>query len=163
MIKQTVQMMVDYHYWSHRRVWDYILRLSDEQFTQALSYSVGSIHEQVVHSMGAEHVWLTRLQGHGEPMLQVADYPTRDAIRTRWDQLETDFKAYLASLSDADFERVVTFTTSRGETFQHTVAEIVLHVVNHGTDHRSQTLAMMYTLGAETTWHDLIGYLREPK
>jgi uncharacterized damage-inducible protein DinB len=36
-----------------------------------------------------------------------------------------------------------------------------LHVINHGTDHRAQILAMLNQLGGETVEQDLIFYLRE--
>ena len=38
---------------------------------------------------------------------------------------------------------------------------ILLHVFNHGTDHRAQALAMIDRLGGETVGQDLLTYLVE--
>jgi len=40
------------------------------------------------------------------------------------------------------------------------VAETLLHVVNHGTDHRAQILAMLHGMGAPTVAQDLLFYMR---
>ncbi|MCE7948301.1 MAG: hypothetical protein DYG88_12830 [Chloroflexi bacterium CFX4] len=37
---------------------------------------------------------------------------------------------------------------------------MLLHLFNHGTDHRAQTLAMLHTLGAETVDQNRIAFLR---
>ena len=37
--------------------------------------------------------------------------------------------------------------------------QILLHMVNHGTDHRAQILARLHELGAPTTEQDLVLYL----
>ena len=39
--------------------------------------------------------------------------------------------------------------------------EVLLHMVNHGTDHRAQILARLHELGAETVEQDLMLYLWE--
>ncbi len=38
------------------------------------------------------------------------------------------------------------------------VWQVLLHVVNHGTDHRAQLLRLLNELGVETTWQDYIFY-----
>lgn len=50
--------MIDYTYWAHRQVWGCVLELTDEQFARASDYSIGSVHQQVVRTMGAEWLWL---------------------------------------------------------------------------------------------------------
>ena len=41
------------------------------------------------------------------------------------------------------------------------VWQVLLHVVNHGTDHRAQLLRSLNDLGVETTWQDYIFYAYE--
>ncbi len=54
--------LIDYSYWAHRRVWDCIMKLSDEQFARPSDYSIGSLHAQVVHTMSSEDLWLRRIR-----------------------------------------------------------------------------------------------------
>ena len=37
--------------------------------------------------------------------------------------------------------------------------QVLLHVVNHGTDHRGQILRILHDFGAPTFDQDLMGYL----
>ncbi|MCL4256033.1 MAG: damage-inducible protein DinB, partial [Anaerolineae bacterium] len=46
-----------YNFWANRRVWDCILTLTDEEFFRELSYSIGSIHMQVAHTLAVEAWW----------------------------------------------------------------------------------------------------------
>lgn len=160
MLMTTIQQHIDYNYWAHQRVWGCVLKLSDAQFSQPLSYSQGSVQQQLVHMLWAEDVWLSRIVGAPAPTYSAADLPTRAEIRAKWDALEAHMRATVSVLDDAALLRGVRYSNSRGEMFEQSVLQILLHVVNHGTDHRAQTLAMMHTLGAETTEQDLIFYLR---
>ncbi len=160
LLTQMIKQHIDYNYWAHRRAWACVVALSDDQFTQPLTYSQGSIHNQIVHTMWAEEVWLTRMLDQPQPTYTAADFPTRDSIRTYWDDLEARFRTAIEPLDDAELERPVRYYNSKGTAFEQMIIEIVLHVVNHGMDHRAQTLAMMHTLGAETIDQDVIAFLR---
>ena len=156
------KMLFDYNYWAHRLMWEKsIATLTDAQFTQTLDYSWGSIHNQVVHTMSAEWMWFSRLQGTSpEAMFDPADYPTREAVRSRWDAVETMVRDYLDNLKEGDLTSPFSYSTTSGNTYTQVKGEIMAHVVNHGTDHRAQTLAMLHHLGAPTVEQDLIFYLR---
>ena len=39
--------------------------------------------------------------------------------------------------------------------------QVLLHVVNHGTDHRAQALRLLHDMGVETTSQDYIFYAYE--
>ena len=54
MKQADLQLMFDYHYQAHHRVWNCIVQLTDEQFQQDLNYSIGSLHRQCVHVLGVE-------------------------------------------------------------------------------------------------------------
>lgn len=161
MMIDHIRMLFDYTYWAHRQVWQVVLELTHDQFTHPVEYSIGSVHKQLVHTMSAEWVWLQRIQGQAPSLFDPTDYPTRDAIRAQWDEIEAAVRAYLARLTDEEMQRSVRVTTSRGDQYAHRVGEILLHVANHATDHRAQTLALLFGLGYDTPPQDLIFYLRE--
>jgi uncharacterized damage-inducible protein DinB len=50
--------------------------------------------------------------------------------------------------------------TSRGR-YEHKIGEVLIHVVNHGTDHRAQMLRLIGDYGGQTFEQDIIFYLRE--
>lgn len=162
-MRDHIRMLVDYTYWAHKRIWtNAILPLSEAQYRQPLDYSVGSIHEQLVHTMGAEWLWLSRVKGVSpSAILNPDDFVDRHAVRARWDMVEEEMRAFLDKLPEDLSSQIVTYITTTGTPYTQRVSDILLHVVNHGTDHRAQMLAMIHKLGGQTIDQDLIAYLRE--
>lgn len=164
MLTETLaKTLFEYNYWAHRLVWDQaITQLTDEQFTRPLDYSWGSVHNQVVHTMSAEWMWLSRLSGTSpSAMFDPDDYPARADVRAKWDTIEADMRRYVTALTSEGLQGTFTYSTTSGRTYTQNIAEILLHIINHGTDHRAQTLAMLHHLGAPTVEQDIIFYLRE--
>jgi uncharacterized damage-inducible protein DinB len=148
----------DYQFAENRKIWDtYITPLSYEQFTRNAGYSKGSVRNQVVHLMEVDEVWFSGLRGieFTEPV-----YPDhgddRSFIRAHWDTVEQDMRAYLAKLSD---DRLSEKPFAEGEDKDLILWQVLLHVVNHGTDHRAQLLRLLNDLGVKTTSQDYIFYV----
>lgn len=151
--------MYDYNFWAHRRVWACVLQLDEAQFRQELDYSVGSIFMQVVHTMGVEYWWLHFLCEGVYDFINPDDYPSREAIRARWDDSERYIRAYLQSLTDAELQREVKPRFWDNHEPAIPVWQALTQVVNHSTDHRAQTLAGLHRLGAPTVGQDYLDYL----
>lgn len=147
----------DYHFAENRKIWDmYIEPLTDEQFTRDAGYSYRSVRDQVVHLMNVDDAWFSGLRGADRPVWpDPADFADRGAIRAYWDGVERKMRGYLAELSDdALFDKPL-----EGEDKDLVVWQVLLHVVNHGTDHRAQLLRLLNDLGVETGSQDYIFYV----
>jgi len=148
-----------YHFAENRKIWDrYVSQLSHEQFTQPAGYSHGSVRDQIVHLMDVDEIWFCELRGvePSEP-LPPADFDDRDVIRARWDSIEQSMRDYLAELrDDMLFDKPI---KEPDEDRNLIVWQVLLHVVNHGTDHRAQILRLLNDLGVETTSQDYIFYV----
>ena len=147
----------NYHFAENRALWDgYILTLTDEQFTQYINYSHGSVKNQLVHLMSVDDTWFRGLQGKEIPEpLNPADFPDRESIRKHWDQVEAAMRTYLAGLGDeALFDKPL-----EGEDKDLVAWQVLLQVVNHGTDHRAQLLRLLHDMGVRTTSQDYIFYV----
>lgn len=155
--------LFDYNHWAHRRVWDCIMHLSDDQFDQPLAYSVGSIREQVLHTMNVELRFLHFFQTE-EWILFPLERDTltdRTSIRARWDEIDAAGQAYLREMTDADLVRVMTYQFPDRPPSQNQVWQLLMQVYSHSLDHRAQILAMLHELGAPTVAQDYIRYLGE--
>jgi len=138
------------------------MQLTDEQFTRDIGYSWRSIHGQVVHTMSAEWIWLSRLDGMSPTSLfKNEDYPDRTAVRARWDEIEAEVRAFMDNLQDSQLGETIHYQNTSGQPYGKKGFEILAHLANHGTDHRAQILAMLYQLDAPTVGQDMIGYLIE--
>lgn len=112
-------------------------RASDpKQFRGKVPYSLGSIRNQVVHMRNMEDRWFSALRGIAVPgILNPVYLGTQAVVQTRWDEVEMKIRAYLAELETHDLRQRMDEHT--------TVWQALFHVLNHGTDHRAQTLAML--------------------
>jgi len=148
----------DYHFSENRNTWDtYITSLSDEQFTREVSYSRGSVRNQVVHLMSVDDTWFSGLRGVDLPdSLDPASFVDRNSIRAHWDAVERRMRDYLAELRD-DMLFVKPF--AEGEDKDLILWQVLLHVGNHGTDHRAQLLRSLNDLGVKTVSQDYIFYV----
>ena len=149
----------DYHFAENRKIWNTcITRLSLEQFTQAVDYSHGSVRDQIVHLMSVDEVWFSELRGvePSEPF-PAANIDDRKIIRAHWDCVEQKMRDYLAALRDDMLSDKP--IKEPDEDKDLSVWQVLLHVVNHGTDHRAQLLRLLNDLGVKTTSQDYMFYV----
>ena len=151
----------EYHFTENRAIWDrYISQLSDEQFIQPAHYSHGSVRDQILHLISVDDVWFRELRGAEFPEdLKPENFPDRESIRAHWDNVEQNMRDYLAELQDN-----MLFATPIKEPDDDKnliVWQVLLHVVNHGTDHRAQMLRLLNDLGVKTASQDYIFYVYE--
>lgn len=148
----------DYHFSVNRRIWESsITPLTYEQFTQPVDYSHGSVRDQVIHMLDVDDVWFSELMGvqPAEP-IPAASTDDRAAIRAHWDAVEQKMRAYLTDLKDEMlFDKPI---TEPEEDKNLIVWQVLLHVVNHATDHRAQLLRAVHDLGGKTEYQDYIFY-----
>ena len=151
----------NYHFAENRKVWEHVASLTFEQFNQPIGYSRGAIREQVVHLLDVEDVWFSELQGTqpDDPLPETVTADDRDAIRAHWDKVEGKVRAYLAALQDEQlYSKPI---TDPEEDKDLIVWQVLLHIVNHATDHRAQLLRSLHDLGVDTKSQDYIFYVYE--
>jgi uncharacterized damage-inducible protein DinB len=139
-----IRQLYDYHFTLNHRLWTHsVMSLTDEQYLRPAEYSVGSMRNQMVHMMNIEDRWFSGLRGVEIPwVIDVESFDSREKLRIAWDQVEANIQAYLGQLSDHDL------TSVYEEPFQ--IWQILMHVINHGTDHRAQVFSLLHSLGAPT-------------
>ena len=157
----AIRTLFDYHYSLYERIWDIVQTLSPEQFVAEKAYSLRSLRNQLLHVIEVDNRWLARLQSLPLPeLLDESDFPDQAALRPTWVSIRGDVLAYTQALTDAELEEVVELDfPNRGGSHRNLRWQILLHVVNHGTDHRAQILALLHELGAPTLEQDLILHL----
>lgn len=141
----------------NRFVWNrFIAPLSQEQFEQDVPYSVGSVRNQVVHLVNVDNSWFQDLRGLIPPDWRLPEEMNdRAELRAWWDGVEEMQRAWLATLTDE-------FAASQplsGEDEKLYAWQVLLHVANHGTDHRAQILRAIHDMGVETMPQDYAFYL----
>ncbi len=162
MHKGNVLDLYDYNYWAHGRVLDVAARLSPAELTAPRTLCMGSILDTFVHTMGAEWIWLSRLNGTSPTtLISAADFPSLDALRTRWRSEEQDMRAFLAGLTDDALQHTVNYSNTRGAPFARPMWQILSHLLNHSTVHRSEIAHVLTELGHSPGDLDMILYFNK--
>ncbi len=71
--------------------------------------------------------------------------------------------AFVDSLTDERLNAPFQYKNTRGEKLQNILWQAMAHVVNHGTQHRSEAAAMLTEFNHSPGDIDLIMFLREMK
>jgi uncharacterized damage-inducible protein DinB len=135
----------DYHRWANRRLFDLASGLG-EGVTRDMGahWSFPTLKGMFAHIYGADNVWLTRWKGSSPSRLSGdADFASMTDLRAKWDALETEQRAFVAGLAEADLTRPVQYRNTEGKEFQVALGALLQHVVNHATHHRSEAAAMI--------------------
>ena len=153
---EAFRHLFGYHFSENRKLWDqYVTRLSETQFTQAADYSHGSVREQVLHLLRVDEAWFSDLVGTEDPLPdEPAALADREQIQADWEAVEARMRQYLQGRQDEDLFK----QPLQGEDRDLYVWQVLLQVVNHGTDHRAQLLRQLNDLGIETSSQDYIFY-----
>ena len=154
--------LYDYHFAANRKVWgEGVLQLTKQQFIAKVDYSVGSIRNHVIHLINVDNAWFADLRGLTSfKRLNPVHHTDFDKIRAAWDEVEATMKAYLATL-DADILNSKPLQDPQDANM--TVAQVLLHVANHGTDHRAQLLMLLAQAGVKTFPQDYYFYINDPE
>ncbi len=143
-----IRLMFDYNYWANGRILTAGRRLPEEAFTAPAGFSHGGLRGTLVHTLDAEYFWrILCMRGEFAPDLKIADFPTIESVAAYWESEEREMRAYLDRLEDGDLSAVVRYTIPEGETRERLLWQCLYHVVNHGTQHRSEAAAILTTLG----------------
>ena len=111
--------------------------------------------EVLGHVLGAEQLWLDRLNG-SQPRLAVWPDLSLESCKDAILELERTWEDYLDDLEDADFDREIAYVNSKGEPWSSTVGDVLEHVLLHSAYHRGQIAAEVRAAGAEPAYTDFI-------
>lgn len=157
----AIRHLYGYHFAANRAALEAGRRLSREDLVRPDDHSLGRPIAHLVHLAEVDEVWFAELRGLDGP--DGEDDRGRDgdldALRARWDAIEATMRDYLAALTDEALdERPVPEHPEDGEL---RAWQILLHVVNHATDHRAQLNRLLHDRGVETGPQDYVFHAYE--
>ena len=111
------------------------------------------------HIVGAQHVWLHRIEAR-QPSVAVWPALSLDEC----ERIAAENHAGLVTIAGHDddaLSRVVHYSNSAGATFATPVADILLQVTHHAMYHRGQITMLVKAAGGTPLATDYIAFLRE--
>jgi uncharacterized damage-inducible protein DinB len=165
-LTEVLRALYDYNHWATERVLDTAAQLTPEQWLALGTAGRGSVRDTLVHLVSAQNRWLAWWDGSHSAedanrlRLDPTDYPDLAAVRAVWAASDEAIQAFVNGLSDAEAERVFSATLQDGRVFRLALWKMVLHVANHGTQHRSEVAARLTSFGHSPGDLDALRYFR---
>ena len=125
--------LFDYLYWRRDRVLAGADALRPAAFAATAGTASRDLRGTLVHELDVERSWRLRLAGAPEAdwdqTLEDGDYPAVGALRKHWDRDETEMRAWIAGLSDADLAAPVTVNRLDGFALEAYLTHVVTHAL----------------------------------
>ncbi|CAG1004556.1 hypothetical protein ANAEL_03246 [Anaerolineales bacterium] len=162
MNKQDIQLLYRYNHWANERILNAAANVTTEQFLVPGSYPHGGLRGTLAHALSSECTWRKRWQGESPAQgIKPEEFPTFDSLRARWQEEEKSLAAFVDNLTDDRLNAPFQYKTLRGDPMENVLWQVMVHMVNHGTQHRSEAAAMLTELGHSPGDIDFIIFLRE--
>lgn len=157
-----IRILFDYNDWANTIVLNTAAQLAPEQLHTSPLEGHGSLWSTLVHTFGAAIIWRTRWEGASPTqMLSPAELPSFASLRERWAIEEATWQAKLATLDAASLAAPLAYRNTQGTPLSEPLWQILVHLVNHGTQHRSEIAAMLTILERSPGDMDLIKFFRQ--
>lgn len=157
-----IHSFYEFNSWANARILEAVRALTPEQYTNDLHSSHGGVHGTLVHTMGAEEIWLKRWNGESPSRFYAPeDFPTFAAVSERLSEIDRSLVAFSRSLTtDEALHAVIAYKDLKGNPYSQALWQLMQHLVNHSTYHRGQIVTMLRQHGAKAVATDLVAYYR---
>jgi uncharacterized damage-inducible protein DinB len=164
-MKELLGQYASYNHWANHLITQAIMNLPDEKQLQEVPGSFPSLYRTIMHMWDAESIWWQRMKLHERLVIPSEAFkPTmQEAVNELLSQ-SAQWEDWVHRANEMQLTHVFAYQNSRKEQFKQPIAEMVMHVFNHGTYHRGQLVAMMRALGeTKLPATDFILYCRKKK
>ena len=165
MLVQRFQKFWRYNNWAWEHVYQSVKKLEEEELRKERGFFWGSMYGTLAHCVAAEIIWIERLNGNNpKKLLGEEDFPSLEHLIQARKEVQARWEKYVGQLTNKEVMQTITYTSTEGEVRQQLIADIIQHIGNHSTEHRSQISPILFELGVPTDELDFIFYcnLHEP-
>jgi uncharacterized damage-inducible protein DinB len=161
-----IRRLFDYTEWANDLAMEAANRLTEENLRRDVGVSHQSIFGTLLHTAGAEWIWLERWNGRSPakaeawPMWTPAVCADLAALNERWSEVVDRRAQLLTKIGEDRLAAELSFKLLSGDPSSMPLVDQMQHVVNHSTMHRGQIVGMIRQLGIEPPSTDLIFFLR---
>ena len=143
----TIRMLCEYSAWATERIFAQAAALTPEQYTTPPNATMPSVRHILVHTLGAQTLWLTRFRtGSSAITISESDFPDLSTLRQAWEKQQQAMRAYLDTLTDEILAQPFRFER-RGVPMEMVLWQVFFQLINHGTQHRSEVAAIVTEYG----------------
>jgi uncharacterized damage-inducible protein DinB len=155
-MKQLLEQFADYDLWANTRFVERLQRESDAVLDRPVPNSFPNLRATMLHIRDAEHAWWCRLTG--SPVRWPAEEDR--ALVTLLPHTQR-LHALVHAMDPGALYAHHVYNDLRGNMHHQPAWMMLLHCLNHSTQHRGQLITMMRALGlSEIPANDLVVFQR---
>ncbi len=162
MNKQDITLLYKYNQWTNKKILDAVSKVTHEQFLAPASFPHGGLRSTLVHALFAEWIWRQRWEGASPTVrLKPDDFPTFESLRTRWAEEEKLLMAFVESLTEERLNGKFSYKATDGTPHERVLWQAMAHLINHGTQHKTEAAALLTDFGQSPGDIDMILFFIE--
>ena len=120
----------------------------------------GEAMRLLAHLFGAERVWLMRIRNEDSSVQPVWPRLSLAQCRALAGEARAGFRDILHSATGERLDAPVAYRNTKGQPFESSLRDILLHIALHGAHHRGQIAALLRREGREPAATDFILFSR---
>ena len=93
--------------------------------------------------------------------LKSEDFPTFESLQQRWADEESLLMKFTGNVTDEKLNNYFFYTSTDGSPHERVLWQAMYHLVNHGTQHRSEAAALLTDFGHSPGDIDFVYFLSE--
>jgi len=160
MNQPDILTLYKYNQWANAKILSAATNVTQEQFLAPAAFPHGGLRGTLVHILFAEWIWRNRWEGTSPNYrLKPEEFPTFEDLRKRWLEEEKHLMDFVGQVTDAQLNRSFDYRNTSGRPLTNILWYAMAHVVNHGTQHRTEAAAILTDLGYSPGDIDLIYFL----
>lgn len=174
-LKKNFELMAQYNQWMNGNIYQLSSSLSGVELAQERGCYFGSILATLNHLLVGDTFWFKRFARHPAgfkslnyvsalPMpasLDAVDYTEFSDLKQARVLMDAAIIDFTVEATEADYEVVLTYQNSRGQSFSKHFSYLVHHIFNHQTHHRGQVTTMLSQSGLDIGMTDMLALIPE--
>jgi len=163
-MKELLLQYAEYNVWANKLTTDALLQLDENLADKEVVSSFSSIRATTYHTIGAEYIWLQRLQLVEHPIWLPDSFEgTFAAACNAWNNYSNELVKFASrQYDDRALEHVCAYNDRKGSPHKTPVYQILQHIFNHSTYHRGQLITMLRQVGAtKIPGTDFIAFVKQ--
>ncbi len=164
------RLLLDYSRWANGVILERARQASESDYLAAVEgLSFGSLHATLVHILTSELIWLARWTGDEPPQWVVNlresrisddDVPSLAELEQVWNPAQERIRELSVAMTDETLSAPIAYVDLSGNSGDQPLREIITHMVNHGTQYRSEAAVRLTQLGLSPGDLDFVTYVR---
>src|SRR5436190_1819979 len=148
MNKPDILLLYQYNHWTTEKILEVASHVTMEQFLAPAPFPHGGLQGTLVHALFAQWIWRVRWEGTSPNYrLKPEDFLTFESLRTRFEEEEQLLMAFVENVDESRLNEKFHYNDTAGKPQERVLWHTMVHLVNHGTQHKTEAAAILTGYG----------------